>query len=89
MSTLISISVLAFVAVVVVGWRMSDRVRHKRPLVALQALEREFLQLVAMPPEEARAMLDRHLVDLAQRYPGRSREWRLRKALEDLKRDRH
>jgi hypothetical protein len=75
------------VAAVVVGLALWPASRA-RPGARLASLEARYLRLLQMPKPVARETLRRTLLDMEQRFPGRSTTWHLRKMIADLERDR-
>lgn len=63
-----------------------------RPFIATKQrqffLRHRFISLSPLAKREADENLNRQLTRLKQKFPGRSREWYLEKAVYDLERDR-
>ncbi len=83
MCTLGLVGVLALVVLALVFGMGGSRRGPRRE----KGLEEEFLRLARLPAREGEALLDRTLADLERRFPGKSRVWKLEKAIYDLRRD--
>lgn len=78
-----AIALVAIIAAVIFMRKRYRGGRRKAP-----ALRRELHQILGMPRETADETIERYIMSLQDRYPGRSEEWYLEKIIHDLRRDR-
>lgn len=73
-----------------VAWliRRWENPKRRSRLVVLE-LQREYVRMLQMPEAAAEQQLDRMLMDMEDRHPGRTTAWLLRRMISDLKRDRN